>query len=470
MSDTDNMQLAYVEESSFGIEKTGSLLKVLRYTGESLAQETTTGQSAEIRSDRQVACINRSSMRAAGGVNFELSYGAQDDMLKSALMADSGWTALPSKTATTIAAVAAGNKLTGTGFDTAGLLAGQRILVSGFTGTDTTANGIFTISTASATELVLIGGATLIDDAAGESVTIQVIDPKIVAITISAAAVDNSLNDSGNGFLIAGFAANQWIKISGFSGTATTANGYAKIASVVAGKMILSGVTLIDDAAGESVTIQAGAAIVNGSTMPTYNIEKKYVDLTQELALLLGLAVDQASLNVSGEGPITGSLTFLGSRETSKTATAGSGYTAAPTNDVMNAVDNVVNILEGASAFSARTLTVQVQNNLRTRLQLGTLGAISLGKGKCAVSGTLQAYFTTKAIMDKYLNFTSTSLAVLLRDTAGNAYIVDLPRVKYMSGRRVAGGENQDIIADLAFSASMHPTETVTIRIVRFAA
>jgi hypothetical protein len=93
-----------------------------------------------------------------------------------------------------------------------------------------------------------------------------------------------------------------------------------------------------------------------------------------------------------------------------------------------------------------------------------------LGKGALNISGTLKAYFATAALMDKYLNFTASSLAFLVNDTAGNAYVFDLPEVKYTDGQRCSGGQSQECMADMKFSASRDATENVTIRIVKFAA
>ena len=85
MSDTSRVQLAYVAESSFGVQETGSNLQILRITGESLKQDVASSQSNEIRSDRQIASIRRSRITASGGVNFELSYGTYDALLAAAL-------------------------------------------------------------------------------------------------------------------------------------------------------------------------------------------------------------------------------------------------------------------------------------------------------------------------------------------------------------------------------------------------
>lgn len=78
------------------------------------------------------------------------------------------------------------------------------------------------------------------------------------ATTISADSTDNSFNDSGNGFVTAGFTTGKSIKVSGFTGN--TANNIVSgvITSVAAGKIIIGGTdgdVIVTDAAGESVTI-----------------------------------------------------------------------------------------------------------------------------------------------------------------------------------------------------------------------
>lgn len=75
----------------------------------------------------------------------------------------------------------------------------------------------------------------------------------ITASTISSAASDNSLNDSGGGLLVAGFTAGKTVYLSGFTGGQSA--GFGVVDSVTANKMILTGITLVDDSAGESVTI-----------------------------------------------------------------------------------------------------------------------------------------------------------------------------------------------------------------------
>lgn len=79
----------------------------------------------------------------------------------------------------------------------------------------------------------------------------------ISATTISAANADSSFNDSGSGFVSAGFAVGDRVKVEGF--TESTNNlFFGVIATLTAAKMTIEapeGSNIIDEAAGDSVTI-----------------------------------------------------------------------------------------------------------------------------------------------------------------------------------------------------------------------
>jgi hypothetical protein len=131
--------LSYIAESAFGELKTGSNLQILRFTSESLKKVTQTTVSNEIRSDRQRAGVVRNRITAAGGINTELSYGAHDDLMKSALMSAAWTTPVTIGPINTISAASADNSFNDSGSGFATLAANQWIKVSGFT--DTANNG-----------------------------------------------------------------------------------------------------------------------------------------------------------------------------------------------------------------------------------------------------------------------------------------------------------------------------------------
>ena len=287
-------------------------------------------------------------------------------------------------------------------------------------------------------------------------------------VTYSMINSDNSINDSGNAFVSDGFVANQWLEIRGFANAAN--NGYFKASSVAIGKIVLVGGTVVDESASPSVTIKMGAQIVNGTTQSSFTIERQYGDLSNEWAQYLGQVIGKLNFDFSLKQPAKGSFEFMGKSEASVTASSGSGTDAATTTDVMNTVSNIQSILENNAAYTCNNLKIDLANNNRGRENLGTLGLASIGDGKVFLTGSHTAYYSSKTIMDKLLNDTKTSLALIIEDAAGNAYIIELPRMKYVDGKRVAGGENTDIVAEMQFEAYRHPTEDTSIRITKFAA
>ncbi len=384
MSNTAQTQLAYIKETTFNTQKTGSALQILRYSSENLKQDAGTSQGEEIRGDRQIPSMRRTRKSASGNINGLLSYGTYDDLLASVLQA-SAWNA---------------------------------------------------------------------------AVTVGPI------VTISAAASDNSFNDSGSGF--GSLVANQWIYVTGF--TTPGNNGFFKILTKAAGKITVAGGTLVDEVAGDSVTIKQGAYIVNGVTLDTYNFERKYGDLASEFALFTGMALNGLSLTVPQEGDISVGFDLVGGGEQSLVSSGGSGYTAATTTEKFNGLD-VNHLWENAADLTIANFAMQLGNNLRTRIVVGASGVLSIGAGNINVTGSLRTYYTSKTLFDKWLAETATAIALGLSDAAGNRYVIDLPHVKFMAGDRSAkDGPNADCFADLQWTAYMHGTEGITARIARFAA
>ncbi len=86
----------------------------------------------------------------------------------------------------------------------------------------------------------------------------------ITAATISALASDNSFNDSGSGFVTAGFTVGDTIKVTGFTGDVANNIFSAKITALTTSKMTIGGTdgdVIVDDAAGESVTISKWTSV-----------------------------------------------------------------------------------------------------------------------------------------------------------------------------------------------------------------
>lgn len=80
----------------------------------------------------------------------------------------------------------------------------------------------------------------------------------ITATTISALASDQSYNDSGSGFVAAGFTVGDRVRVQGFATNAVNNLIWGIVTAVTAGKLTIGGTegaVIVDEAAGDSVTI-----------------------------------------------------------------------------------------------------------------------------------------------------------------------------------------------------------------------
>ena len=288
------------------------------------------------------------------------------------------------------------------------------------------------------------------------------------AIVVAAAGKTMTLSAAFGSFVV-----GQWVKSSGFANAAN--NGYFKIGAAAANVITLdTDVTLVDET-GSGASCKQGDQILNGTTSASYSIIRHYEDIANGTsgheALYTGCMPDAMSLSVTTEAVVTGGFTWIGAKATSK-ATRTQTVTAANTKDVMNSIENVNSMMEGGdfTPTAITSFTLNLANNLRPRLQVGTLGAVSIGSGTVNVSGTFQRYYSSSAILDKYLNFTDTNLAIAFEDPDGNAFVFEVPKVVFTSAQRVAGGQNQDIIADVSWEAMMDDTELKTIRVSKWSA
>lgn len=269
---------------------------------------------------------------------------------------------------------------------------------------------------------------------------------------------DNSINTAGGDFTVDGFVAGQWVKISGFTGNAAN-NGWARVQSVTTGKMVLAGITLVTESAGDSVRVTGTRIKGNGVTPTSFLLEKQFEDVT-EFVSYPGMRVNDFNLNVAVGGPITGSMSFLGQNAVPAGATVGTGGpNAAPTNDVMNVVDHIEKVVEGGSELTGVTnFSFQIQNNLRAQSELGRLGARQIGLGSSTVTGSFEVYFDDRTLYEKRTNFTETDLGIVVQDPAGNGYAFSFPGVDFTAGDPQGPGINQDVIVPFTFQANYDAT------------
>lgn len=291
----------------------------------------------------------------------------------------------------------------------------------------------------------------------------------VVSTGTYAVGSSTTITRASGSFVSDGLVAGTWAKSSGFVNSAN--NTIFRIVTVAALTLTISGVTLVVESA-VTATIRQGGYASNGTTQVSFTLQKQFGDLSSKYEYDRGMTIGSMSLKLGADSIVTGSFSFMGSRQTSGTSDLASSTTTAAANDVFNGIDHVLGVLEGgftaSDVISITELDFSASNALRARQVVGTLGAQSIGAGTFEVTGTLKAYFTSETLLDKYLNFTKSSLAVVFRSSSNTGYVVEFPAVKYTDGGRVAGGQDQDVMADLAFTAYRDSTVGFTMRVTRF--
>jgi hypothetical protein len=123
-----------------------------------------------------------------------------------------------------------------------------------------------------------------------------------------------------------------------------------------------------------------------------------------------------------------------------------------------------------AGANFVTEATIEIENNLRERNAVGSLGAVSIGSGEFTVTGVLNTYFDDKSLAEKVVTNTESSFSISFNDNAGNTLVLDLSRVKFSEGSPEVGSKNEDVMLNLSFQAILNPNTGDTLKITRFSA
>lgn len=292
----------------------------------------------------------------------------------------------------------------------------------------------------------------------------------VSATVISADSSDDSFNRASGSFVSDGIVVGQWIRVDGFSNQTRT---YWRVESVVALKIVVEQKVVVTESAGATITI-TGSMVRNGTTNRSFTIQK-FLDgmATPQYINFRGCRMGQLQLNLQTGSILTGVFGMMALGATrSDSAIAGQTLVAAPTNDVLNSVNNVAEVLINGvpSDQYFNNLALTINNNLRAQDAIGSLDHIGIEMSRLEVNGSLELYFDNGTEYAKFLAATAFAMAFRVQDSAGNSYIFTFPRVKYESGEVVAGGLDQDVMLSSQIRAIRDATTNCMIQIDKFAA
>jgi hypothetical protein len=202
--------------------------------------------------------------------------------------------------------------------------------------------------------------------------------------------------------------------------------------------------------------------VKNGTTQKSLTIEEAFEDISV-FQVARGMIVNSMSLNIQPDQIITGSFGFAGKAvDAPATTTIASSVNAPNTNPPFDSYTGSIN--EGGSQIAVVSgLSLSLNNGLDPKFPLFQNEAHHIGAGRCNVTAELSAYFTDKALLEKFVNETESTLEVVLTDPNGNSYTITLPRIKF-TGESKNITEN-DIVQTLPIQALYDETEACAIKI-----
>lgn len=481
MTDANRLQLATVREVTFGTTPVTPRMRLARTTGESLQFVPQFVSSNEIRPDRMNADPIKVNENNSGGINIELSYPVDNsplsDFIRSVMF--NTWVNSPTfdndgtadsvvtdagTVANTYAVVSGG----------ASAVVGHLVRATSFT--NAANNQIFRVASSTATTIV---GTAL-------GLTAEAVPPaaaKLKVVGFAGASADITATASGLGstalnFTTLGLAVGQWIKIGGTAAgdkfATALLNDWARITAIAATALTLdnlpSGWTT-DTGTGKTIKVWFGDTIKNGVTQTSMTIERGFLaQAVPTYIVQTGMVAGQMSLNYATESIVNGSFTFMGLVGSQSTVTLDAIPDTATTNAIMSANVNVGRIAESGSVVAApnfvRSAQLSINNNLRQITAVGSVGAVDIGEGECAVSGTLETYFGSNTLLTKLLAGTVGSINIRTQKD-NQAIIVGIPRATFTDGSPSAGQKNSDVMLPLAFMASYDSSTVAHITMQR---
>jgi hypothetical protein len=376
--------MAYSAETVYGVTDNSPTFKPLRHKSTTLALSKSSFQSQELRTDRQISDFRHGTKQVGGDIAVELSSQSFDDILQAVMCGT--WAAKATKTAT----------------------------------------------------------------------------------TLSAQASDNSYNDSGNGFVTAGFEVGDVVVVTGFTGNVANNIASGVLTSVAAGKIVVGGTdgdVIVDDAAGESVTIATiSDKLSTGTTRRSFTIERLFADLTQ-YRRYKGCEFTKMSLSVKPEGIVEVTFGVLGQSEAPDTAIlSGETYSSATTTSPFDGFSG--SISEGGSDIAVVTeVSLDLDNGLQALFVVGSPETIQPSIGRSNVTGSVTAYFQNTTLLNKFINETESSLSFVIGDGTNTLTFI-VPRLKYTGGQPDVGGEGP-VTLTMPFQALLDSTTGTNLKIIR---
>lgn len=207
----------------------------------------------------------------------------------------------------------------------------------------------------------------------------------------------------------------------------------------------------------------------NGIARKSFTVEETLeLGATDSFSRFTGATIGSMSLSLTAREKAALNFEWLAQQETLATSiVTGATYTAASTKEILTASRSVAALTVAGATPKIMSLSVDVNNNLRERPEVGSLYSNEFGVGRCEVTGTLEAYFESNVLYQSVLDHGSGALEFTIGDVTAEKYTVLLPKIIFGDGEKQTGGNDDDVMVSIPFQAVYDGTEACSIKITR---
>lgn len=207
----------------------------------------------------------------------------------------------------------------------------------------------------------------------------------------------------------------------------------------------------------------------NGVTRRSFTFEEtRELGATDSFSRFPGSTFNGFSLSLAASGKADLSFDLLAKQEVLDDAiVTGATYTAANTKAIMTAPRSVSALTVAGETLKVMSLSVEVTNNLRERMEVGSLYSNEFGVGRCEVTGTVEIYFESNDAYQDVLDHASGALTFTIGDVTTEKYTFLLPKIIFGDGEITAGGNDDDVMVSIPFQAVFDTSEACSIEITR---
>lgn len=174
-------------------------------------------------------------------------------------------------------------------------------------------------------------------------------------------------------------------------------------------------------------------ALVDANTPKAFTVEATYeTGTTDTFKRIVGAEVASMTLNLRAAEILTGSVAFMGRDSYFDDAIVGSAtYVAGNTEPIMVGADFAALALDGLDLAQLVSLDMTINNNMRERMVLGSLGPADLAAGTLEVTGSLTAFLSASAFdtLEAFMAGTATGIAFELGTVDTKITGFDIPNV-----------------------------------------